>query len=376
MFTIGVSLQFQDTYDQEVARGLIEWAREKPQWRLTGPIGGMMELRPGRKQALDALVVRIEHASDIRKYENLGIPVIDVAGAYPHSDFYRVQNDDRQTGRLAGELIRDLGALSFAYLGVSGTLWSTERLKGFEEALSSRLSVDHIFTRTLSFYKNPGYSKTLDRFLSSLQVPTAFFCCNDIAAVKVTNHLLSSGIEIPRQASVVSVDNDALLCALAHPSLTSIALECRSIGYRIGELVSSLIDGAELSRAPVLIPPSGVIERESTQLMLSHDPTVMKALVYIRNHAHLGIGVEDVAAFSSTSRRNLELKWKKVRDRSIHEEIINVRLQRAKRLLRETTGTVETVSSECGFRTTQRLYALFREKFGCTPGEWRAMSTI
>ncbi len=375
MFTVGVSLQFQDTYDQEVARGLIEWAREKPEWRLIGPFGGMMELKPGKKHALDAIVVRIEHAADIRKYENLGIPVIDVAGAYRHDEFYRVQNDDHLTGRLAGELIRDLGALSFAFVGVRGTLWSAERLRGYEESLSLRLPADRMFTRTLPFYKNPGQSVALDRFLASLKVPTAIFCCNDIAAVKVTRQLLSSGVEIPRQASVVSVDNDALLCSLTHPSLTSIALECRGIGYRIGQLLSSLVSGEKISRIPVMIPPSSVVERESTQLMLSHDHTVMKALIFIRNHAHLGIGVEDVASFCGTSRRNLELKWKRVRDHSMHEEIINVRLLRAKRLLRETNLTIETVSSECGFRTTQRLYALFKEKAGCTPSQWRAMSS-
>ena len=37
MYTIGIALQFQDTYDQEIARGLIEWAKQKPQWRLVGP---------------------------------------------------------------------------------------------------------------------------------------------------------------------------------------------------------------------------------------------------------------------------------------------------------------------------------------------------
>ena len=80
MHTIGISLHFQDTYDQEVARGLIEWAKEKPQWRLVGPIGGMMDLRPHARQELNALVVRIESEADIRKYEQLTIPVIAIAG--------------------------------------------------------------------------------------------------------------------------------------------------------------------------------------------------------------------------------------------------------------------------------------------------------
>ncbi|MBN2860802.1 MAG: substrate-binding domain-containing protein [Sphaerochaetaceae bacterium] len=371
MYTIGIALQFQDTYDQEIARGLIEWARQKPQWRLVGPMGGMRDLSGEAVHDLDAIVVRIEHAADIHKYEKLGIPVIDVAGAFVHDEFYRVQNDDCHTGRLAGKLIRDLGSFSFAYVGAQGTLWSEQRLKGFEQALGISLSHSRVFTRTLTFYKNQSHSAALDRFVASLPIPTAIFCCNDITAVKVTAHLRSRAIEIPRQMSVVSVDDDALLCSLSQPSLTSIALDCRTIGFRSGELIASVIDGTGPSEHTLFIPARAIVERESTQLMLMHDPVVMKALVYIRDYACQGISVEDVAAYIGSSRRNLELRWRRVRDRTILEEITAFRLQRAKRLLRETTSTIESIAHECGFNTAQRLYSLFHRYVGCTPGEWR-----
>ena len=212
--------------------------------------------------------------------------------------------------------------------------------------------------------------------MTSLPIPTAIFCCNDITAVKVTAHLRSRSIEIPRQMSVVSVDDDALLCSLSQPSLTSIALDCRTIGFRSGELIASVIDGTGPSEHNLFIPASTIVERESTQLMLMHDPVVMKALVYIRDYACRGISVEDVAAYIGSSRRNLELKWRRVRDRTILEEITTFRLQRAKRLLRETTSTIETVAHECGYNTAQRLYSLFQQHVGCTPGEWRSAGPL
>ncbi len=376
MYTIGIALQFQDTYDQEIARGLIEWAKQRPDWRLTGPMGGMRDLSGETVHDLDAVIVRIEHAADIRRYEKLGIPVIDVAGAYVHDDFYRVQNDDRHTGRLAGKLVRDLGAFSFAFVGAQGTLWSEQRLRGFEEALGLPLSPGRIFTRTLAFYKNQSHSNTLDRFVSSLPLQTAIFCCNDIAAVKVISHLRVRGIEVPRQMSVVSVDDDALLCSLSQPSLTSVALDCRTIGFKSGELIASLISGRSCEEHTLLIPARAIIERESTQLMLMHDPVVMKALVYIRDYACRGISVEDVAAYIGSSRRNLELRWRRVRDKTIYEEITLFRLQRAKRLLAETNSTIETVARECGFNTTQRLYSLFHRHVGCAPGQWRSAGSL
>ena len=86
-------------------------------------MGGMRDLSGETVQDLDAIVVRIEHAADIRKYERLGIPVIDVAGAFVHDEFYRVQNDDRHTGRLAGSWFATLGHFRlpmWAHRGLSG----------------------------------------------------------------------------------------------------------------------------------------------------------------------------------------------------------------------------------------------------------------
>ncbi|MDC7245936.1 MAG: substrate-binding domain-containing protein [Sphaerochaetaceae bacterium] len=372
MYTIGISLQFHDTYDKEVTRGIIEFAKSRSSWRLRGPMGGLRDLHLQKGEHLDALITRIEHPSEMKKYEQLDIPVIDIAGAYRYDGVLRVQNDDIITGRKAGNYIRDLGVLSFAYCGVADTRWSSLRFEGLCDALKVPMRKVSVFNRSLSFFKREQTSEALYGFLKNLTVPSAIFCCNDIVALKVTRHILDLSIDIPKEISVVSVDNDPLLCSLAKPALTSIALDCFSIGFTAASLVSSLLDGCTVDmNNPSLIEPLEIIERESTQMMLDHDPVVQKALRFIKDHAVDGISVSDVVDHCSASRRNLEIKWKKVRGKTILQEIVQNRLANAKRLLRESNATVEAIALESGFKTTQRFYAVFKQETRYSPGQWR-----
>ncbi len=67
-------------------------------------------------------------------------------------------------GKKAGECMRDLGVLSFAYCGVKNTHWSDLRLKGFSQSIATDLQHIATFNRSLPFYKNPQQSKELINF--------------------------------------------------------------------------------------------------------------------------------------------------------------------------------------------------------------------
>ena len=61
--------------------------------------------------------------------------------------------------------------------------------------------------------------------------------------------------------------------------------------------------------------------------------------------------------------------------RSLHEEILRAKLVRAKRLLRESDGTIEEVAEKSGFGSLPRFHEAFKEAEGLSPGEWRHMNT-
>src|SRR5690554_3308004 len=64
MAIIGISLQFHDSFDAQVARGIIEYAKRKGGWSLRGSGGGLRPLKFTGKDRCDAVIARIETSED------------------------------------------------------------------------------------------------------------------------------------------------------------------------------------------------------------------------------------------------------------------------------------------------------------------------
>jgi LacI family transcriptional regulator len=372
---IGISLRFQDSFDSQVARGIIEYAKVKNDWSLRGSGGGLRPLKYTGRDRCDAVIARIESAQDADRYASLGIPVVDIAGAHTRHEIHRVQNDDFATGRRAGEYLRRLGARSFAYCGVQKVHWSRQRLLGFTEAAGVPVDTMPRFERSLSWWQQSTPSLALRSWLQQLPEPTAIFCCNDIAGVKAIAHASDIAADIPSRLTLLGVDDEDLLCTLCNPSLSSVRLDCATIGFRGAALIDTMLESAPM-RIPnqpqiVLVPPQEVVERESTTVVLEKDPMVAQAVRYIRTNFSKAITVEDVVHHCSVSRRNLEVRFKQARGVTIHAEIAQMRLIQACKLLKQTDLTIETIASECAFPNVQRFHVLFKRAFGTTPGNWR-----
>jgi LacI family transcriptional regulator len=121
----------------------------------------------------------------------------------------------------------------------------------------------------------------------------------------------------------------------------------------------------------VYIEPRGVACRASTDILAIADEMVVVSLRFIRDHACDGIGVDDVVGQVTASRSVLERRFRKVVGRTINNEIVRVRLNRAAELLTETQLELKVVAQKAGFGSTSYMHDVFREKLGRTPGEYR-----
>jgi len=179
------------------------------------------------------------------------------------------------------------------------------------------------------------------------------------------------GIAIPDDVMVLGVDNETLICELATPSISSIQVDCRTIGYEAAVLLDGLLDGTIHALQSRKIAPLVVIERESTRYVHCSDDQVAQALRLIKREASYGLTAAEVAAESAISRRALEMRFKKERGRTILEEIVRQRLQEASRLLIYSSLTVSEVGQLSGFTSEHRFFALFKEAYGMTPLSYR-----
>lgn len=375
---IALCMELADFYEHGIARGVVRYAKSKPQWRLFGYGWMFRSISDLRQWRGDGILSRIESEADADEMAALGLPLVDVAGAYRRPGFSAVTNDDALTGKLAVEYLGSIGFQRIAYLGVPGVTWSAERRAGAAEALGLGPSAFPSFERSLPWWEGEGRGSTnkhgvrdrsLERFIYGLRKPAAIFACNDTAGLRAVSVCQSLGIAVPEEVAVLGVDDEDIVCELSSPSLSSIALDCETIGYRAAALLDSILEGGDAST--LVVPPGDVTERESTRTFASEDPLVSKAATIIRARARLGLDVTALLDLLPASRRSLETRFKRATGRTLHEEIITVRVAWAKRLLGAGDLTMEAVAGGSGFGSLQRFHEAFRLLEGTSPGAWR-----
>jgi LacI family repressor for deo operon, udp, cdd, tsx, nupC, and nupG len=92
--------------------------------------------------------------------------------------------------------------------------------------------------------------------------PTAIFCANDESAFGVIHELRRSGLDVPRDVSVVGFD-DIYLSQAIYPPLTTVSQPRAEIGRMAMTVLLDLIAGGEPPKTPVMMPTTLML-REST----------------------------------------------------------------------------------------------------------------
>jgi LacI family transcriptional regulator len=147
-------------------------------------------------------------------------------------------------------------------------------------------------------------------------------------------------------------------------------LDTNRIGFEAAAMLDRMMRGADTNEH-VVIPPSGIITRGSTNTLAIEDPHVATALAHIRRRACDGIEAGDVIKQVPLSRRTLERRFREQVGQSILREIHEVRLGRMKRFLSETNLKLDVIAHRCGFSHTSYMAAQFRKHFDMTPREFR-----
>ena len=148
------------------------------------------------------------------------------------------------------------------------------------------------------------------------------------------------------------------------------------IGYEASALLDALMAGKNPPEQPLCVAPSGVITRRSTEVLAVEDRHIAASVRFIREHACEGIDVGDILTAVPLSRSTLERRFVKALGRSPKDEILRVRLNRAKQLLAETDFTLPLIAEKVGFEHPEYLSVIFKKKSGVTPGQFRAESRI
>ncbi len=158
---------------------------------------------------------------------------------------------------------------------------------------------------------------------------------------------------------------------LPDPPLSSVHPDARRLGYRAAMMLSRMMDGQPPTTEPVVLPPSGVVVRQSSDVLAIDDPDVKEAVRFIRDHCARPIGVTDVLRVVPAARRSLDRRFRRTLGRTVHDEIQHARLQRARDLLTRTSLPITQIASNCGFGGREYFTTTFTKRVGTPPATYR-----
>jgi LacI family transcriptional regulator len=184
------------------------------------------------------------------------------------------------------------------------------------------------------------------------------------------------GVGVPEEVAVMGVDNDDLIVRLTTPPLSSIDINAERVGFEAARVLDELMRGKPAPKNPVLVPPMGLVTRQSTDILAIEDEDVAAAVRFIRAHKGRALSVQDVLDNVPVSRRSLYRKFEETMGRSLAQEIRLAHIEQAKRLLTTTDWSVARIAEASGFAGATRFGIVFRRLTGLTPSAYRARRVL
>ncbi|MET0452817.1 MAG: AraC family transcriptional regulator [Mycobacterium sp.] len=182
-------------------------------------------------------------------------------------------------------------------------------------------------------------------------------------------HLSLSAIEEVREELPCRSLDDLDVLGLVDPTATSIlyalrsALACESDALVADSLAQALILQVLSSRKPFA---------HSTKPSPTLTPaTVVRVIDYVDTHIHQAVTLDDLAREAHLSKFHFLRAFVGAVGMTPHRYLVEVRMTRAAELLSAGNQTVATVAALCGYSSTARFTAKFRERYGVTPGVYR-----
>ncbi|MFP4354091.1 MAG: substrate-binding domain-containing protein [Phycisphaerae bacterium] len=362
-------------YGRQIARG-VAWYSEghTPMAFYIHPAMGDEALQGLRNWRVDGIIGRLRQGQLPTAVGTGQLPAVTTTGHNPAENLPRITLDDEAIGRMVAEHFLQRGFRNFGFCGTYGMGFSQMRQKGF----AARLAEDDYPCDNYQPLANAvGDSYFQDEqehiveWIRSLPHPAGVMAADDSMSWKISQACRTSQIRMPEQIALVGVNNDDMLCRLASPPTSSVALPLERLGYLAGQMLDTLLQGEQPDPPVQALPPIGVVTRRSSDVVAVEDSDISTAMRYIRDHLDENIQVDDIAAAAAVSRRSLQRKFPQVVGHTLQKEIRQVRISKAKNLLAQTDLPLYQIASACGFRYPEHLSRIFKQVTGATPTDYR-----
>lgn len=382
---VALLIESSRAYGRGLLLGVAKYVREHGPWSISLQEQSLCDVIPEwlDRWKGDGIITRLDNRKMANVIRRLRVPAIFLRNVPPDLHAPVVMTNNVAAARLAFEHLRERGFRHFAFCGFDGADYSDTRREHFIRFVTEAGLRCHVFEkparrrrgRTIDFEREGlRDGELVAQWLRQLPKPLGLMACNDMRGQQVLDACRAAGLGVPDEVGVVGVDNDEVLCDLSDPPLSSVVPNTERIGFEAAALLDEMMAGKETPLAPVYVDPKGVLARRSTEALAIEDRQMAAAVRFVRERACEGIDVSDLVKAVPLSRSTLERRFIKVIGRSPKDEIMRVRLNRAKQLLVETNFSVEFIAEKIGFERSEYLSRIFKKKVGTTPLHFRRQS--
>jgi LacI family transcriptional regulator len=374
---VALIIEMSNAYGRGLLRGIRKYLDEQGVWSVRYGEYRRGEPPPdwlGRWRG-DGIIARIENSRIASAVGRAGAPVVDVSAARLLPSLPCVEVDNKAVASLAAEHLVERGFKRFAFCGVAGFTWSDGRREHFTQKIAEAGFPCDVYAMGRPSRRGTDQwledTEAVVRWVERLPKPIGILAAWDGRGLQVLEACRQLGVAVPDEVAVLGVDDDEVLCTMGDPPLSSVVTDPAAAGYRAAQILDRLMLGRKGPRGVEWIRPLGVTLRRSTDVMVTGDLVVSKAVLFIRHEAYRRIGVREVLREVGASRSHLDRRFRAATGRTIHDEIARVRLQRVKQLLETTDLSLSQIADRAGFRHAEYMSYAFTRAEGLSPRAYR-----
>ncbi|MCX6924637.1 MAG: XylR family transcriptional regulator, partial [Verrucomicrobia bacterium] len=207
-----------------------------------------------KKGVIDGAIIREPRQRELKKFIDLGIPLIVSNHWTPNPPCSHITSDCETIGQMGATHFLNCGFRRFAFCSPGELFWSKRRCQSFVEAVAKAGFGTHV-------YKPPARKddrvwhreqRILADWLASLPKPLGLMACTDDRAFELVEACEVAGIKVPEEVAILGVDDDDLVCEMATVPISSVALDLEQAGYEAARLLHRLMKGQIVDRQEIL----------------------------------------------------------------------------------------------------------------------------
>jgi len=364
---IALALHWSFDSHRKNVLGALDYASNSNNWELYREMGDpLIRYKDLSNFTGDGIIANIHSKHQLELLSQREQPVVRVDNFIDTKNILGIFPDDKAIGKLAAEYFLSRNFTNFAVVTYPEEASGQLRASAFMDSCAPHQP------RLLEIsdrWEEDRFRETIENFLKQLKKPTAIYAVNDDLATIIIYHARKLKIKIPEKLSILGTGNSEFTCRKAMVDLSSIRLPERKCGFLAAEMLDNILKGKSV--ATKILPPIDIISRQSTDHFAVEDNLVAQALRLIHTKRNYPITIADLTTELSVNRRTLERRFRKAMNTSPLEEVMRMRMHRAKRLLEHTQLTIMEISHTAGFPDLKSMETQFNKRENATPEGWR-----